>query len=372
MKKRFLLVPLLCALLLCGCARTAEPQSRPQAGPEPLGHMDLQYAEQFSVDYYTDGVSLVTVAGEERYLLVPEGAEPPEITDAMVLRVPMERLYLASSSAMDSFRRLGALDSVRFTGTSAEDWSLPEVVEALAAGDILYAGKYRAPDYELLLSEGCSLALENTMILHSPATREQLEALGIPVIVERSSYETHPLGRMEWIKFYALLVGREAEAEAFFDSRTAALDAILGAEGTGRTVAFFHLNPNGYVNVRRPGDYISKMIALAGGVYVPAETEAADSALSTVNMQLEAFYAGAKDADVLIYNSNIYPMESLAQLIEANEMFADFKAVRAGEVWTTEQDLFQETTAVGAMIADFHAVLTGTAEDGLTYLRKLN
>ncbi len=363
---------LLVALLLCGCAQTAEPQTALPGAAEPAGHMDLQYAEQFAVDYYADGVSLVTIAGEERYLLVPEGAEAPEIADAKVLRVPMESLYLASSSAMDSFRRLGALGSVRFTATAAGDWSLPEVAEAMAAGDILYAGRYRAPDYELLLSEGCALALENTMILHSPATREQLEALGIPVIVERSSYETHPLGRMEWIKFYALLVGREAEAEAFFDSRTAALDAILGAEGTGRTAAFFYLNPNGYVNVRRPGDYISKMIALAGGVYVPAAAGTEDSALSTVNMQLEAFYAGAKDADVLIYNSNIYPVESVAQLVAANELFADFKAVREGEVWTTEQDLFQETTAVGEMIADFHAVLAGTAEDGLTYLRKLN
>ena len=348
-------------MLLTACARQQEV---PRSIAEPVGSMELQYAEQFAVDYYENGVSLVTIAGEERYLLVPDGAAAPEIEGATVLHTPLDHLYLASSGAMDPFRQLDALGAVRFTSTTAADWSLPEVADAMAAGELLYAGKYRAPDYELLLAESCSFAVENTMILHSPATREQLESLGIPTMVERSSYESHPLGRMEWIKLYALLVGKEAEAEAFFDRQTAALDDILGAESTGKTVAFFYLNPNGYD--------LSKMAELAGGVYVPAELEAEDSALSTMNMQLEAFYAGAKDADVLIYNSNIYPMDSLAQLIAASDLFADFRAVQSGEVWATEQNLFQETSAVGGMIADFHTVLTGGAEDALTYLHRLH
>ena len=366
MVRRFL-PALFCVLLLTACAQTAAPSP---GEARPTGSMELQYAEQFTVDYYGDA-ALVTVAGEERYLLVPEGADAPDIPDATVLRTPLDHIYLASSSAMDPFRQLDALASVRFTGTEAADWSLPDVADALDEGEILYAGKYRAPDYELLLAEGCALAIENTMILHSPATREQLESLGIPTMVERSSYESHPLGRMEWIKLYGLLVGRETEAEAFFDAQTASLQDILGAESTGKTAAFFYWNPNGYVNVRRPGDYLSKMVELAGGVYVPAELETGDNALSTANIQLEAFYAGAKDADVLIYNSNIYPMDSIAQLIAANELFADFKAVQSGEVWATEQNLFQETSAVGGMIADFHAVLTGAAADTLTYLHRL-
>ena len=70
---------------------------------------------------------------------------------------------------------------MRFTSTTEADWSLAEVRDAIASERLLYIGKYRAPDYEVLLSEGCPLALENTMIFHNPATKEQLEALGIPV-----------------------------------------------------------------------------------------------------------------------------------------------------------------------------------------------
>jgi iron complex transport system substrate-binding protein len=209
------------------------------------------------------------------------------------------------------------------------------------------------------------------MLLHSPATREQLESLGIPVLIERSSYETHPLGRMEWIKLYALLVGREEEAEAFFERETAALSDVLNAEPTGKRAAFFYVSPNGWITVRRAGDYIPKMIELAGGVYVPSDMGGDETAQSSMNLQPEAFYAGAKDADVLIYNSNIYPVDSVARLVEQNDLFADFKAVREGNVWATEQNVFQQTTAVAAMIADFRAVLTGEGADKLTYLHKL-
>ena len=47
------------------------------------------------------------------------------------------------------------------------------------------------------------------MIYHTPEVKERLEEFGIPVLVERSSYESHPLGRVEWIKLYGVLLGKE-------------------------------------------------------------------------------------------------------------------------------------------------------------------
>ena len=62
----------------------------------------------------------------------------------------------------------------------------------------------------------CDLAIESTMIYHNPEVKEKLEQLGIPVLVERSSYESHPLGRTEWMKLYAVLLGKEEAAETAF------------------------------------------------------------------------------------------------------------------------------------------------------------
>ena len=368
MKAAKLLVFAAAAFLLAGCTQRTEKEDKIVQSTD---RMVLEYAEQFSVDYYGDA-ALVSIAEEACCWLAPEGTEVPDSPEVPVLHPPLDHLYLASSAAMDPFCKLGALEHVRFTGTTAEDWSLQEVTFAMEAKKLLYAGKYRAPDYELLLSEGCSLAVENTMILHSPAVREQLEALGIPVIVERSSYESHPLGRLEWIKLYGLLVGKAPEAEAYFEQQTASLRDILSAAPTGKSLAFFYVSPNGYINVRRPGDYLTRMVELAGGVYVPdGLSEKSGGEGSVMSLQPEAFYAGARDADVLIYNGNIYEVTSLAQLLKMCELLSDFKAVREGNVWVTEQNLFQETSAIGGMIADFHTVLSGTTENRLTYLRRL-
>ena len=212
------------------------------------------------------------------------------------------------------------------------------------------------------------------MIYHSPSIKEQLETLEIPVIVEMSSYEAHPLGRVEWIKFYGVLLGLEEEADAFFRAQTAQLASIKPLEGEARTVAFFHINTVGAAVVRKPGDYVSKMIQMAGGSYVPAELLIEEeNALSTMNLQMEAFYYGAKDADILIYNSTIDGrIDTIEQLLGKSSLLADFKAVQNGDVWCTEQSMFQQSSASAGMIMDLNAIITGTAEsDTLTFLHKL-
>ena len=236
---------------------------------------------------------------------------------------------------------------------------------------MLYAGKYNAPDYELIFSESCDLAVESTMIYHSPEVKEQLERLGVPVLVERSSYESSPLGRMEWLKLYGVLLGKEEEAAAIYQQALDQLQDVMGQENTGKTVAFFYINSNGLVNVRKSGDYVAKMIEMAGGQYI-FQSLGDDNALSTVNMQMETFYAGAKDADCIIYNSTIDgELHTVDELLTKSPLLADFKAVREGNVWCTEQNLFQSTMGLGDMILDIHAVLTQQDPEDLTYLHRL-
>ena len=371
MKKR-LLALLLALLALGGCGQTGEASG--EAEPALTERLELRYADQFAVTVDEAGCALVTIGGEDSFLVVPEGATAPESSDIPVLRAPLQRLYIASSSAMDPFVRLDALDAVRLTGTKRDDWTLPEVQRLMDEGGILYAGKYAAPDYELLLSEGTDLAVENTMIWHSPETKEQLEALGIPVLVERSSYERHPLGRLEWIKLYGLLTGKMKEAEAFFDAQAALAEQVIAQESTGKTAAFFSISTNGAVSVRRPEDYIACSIELAGGRYVPAiPTDGEEGARSTMSMQPESFYAGARDADVLFYNATIGggPAD-VEELLRKGEWLSDFRAVQNGELWCTEADLFQQSSGIAVLIDEMHQILSGTADEtALQYFHRL-
>ena len=338
--------------------------------------LELQYADQFAVDYYEGGYALITIAGGERFLLVPEDKEAPEGLDAdiSVIQKPVQNIYLVATSAMDLFCALDGLDSISLSGTNADGWYIDKAKKAMEDGDIAFAGKYSAPDYELILSKNCDLAIESTMIYHQPEVQEKLEKFGIPVLVEHSSYESHPLGRTEWIKLYGVLLGKEDQAQKLFQEQVDKLKSVEDSENTGKTVAFFYINSMGAANVRKSNDYVSKMIELAGGEYIFHDPAEDDNALSTMNMQMEEFYAKAKDADYIIYNSTIDgELDSIDELLAKSSLLADFKAVKDGNVWCTGQNLFQETMGLATMIEDIHTMLTSDDPklDSLTYMKKL-
>ncbi len=335
--------------------------------------VELKYANQFAMTKY-NGCTLIDIKDGDRYLVVDVGGTVPEGIgdDVVVLKKPLDKTYLVSTSVMDLLRECDCLDSICLSGTKEEDWAIEEAADLMHDGKISYAGKYSAPDYELILSKDCNLAIENTMIFHTPEVKEKLEALGIPVLVERSSYEEHPLGRLEWIKLYGVLYDREDVADTFYDMQLSSVESILEEADTGKSVAFFYVTTNGSVNVRKPNDYIARMIDLAGGEYVlknviPEE----ENALSTMNMQMEEFYLNAKDADVIVYNSTIMgEIGSISELIDIDDVFTDFTAVKSGNVYCTSEDFFQKSTGVTDFTCDLHSVLTGN-DSSLRYLKRL-
>ncbi|MDE7312955.1 MAG: ABC transporter substrate-binding protein [Eubacterium sp.] len=373
--KTFLLC-LLVLLRVCGCGSPAMEVQSEAAGGAP-GYeglvyersLELQYARNFTVDYYEGGYTMLTTTMDgTRLLVVPEGKKSPVREDGgekvKVLYRPARDIYLVASSAMDMFCALDGIDAITFSGQREDGWYIEAAREAMQNGELLYAGKYNKPDYELIVSGHCTLAIENRMISHAPEVAEKLESFGIPVVTEYSSYEEHPLGRVEWIKFYGALLGKEEEAENIFKEQTAILDEVAAAgdpsmpEEAGKTVAFFFVTSGGMIQVRQSSDYVPKMIELAGGAYIFENLGDAQTKRSTVNMQAEEFYAGAKDADFLIYNSAIDGgVSDIGELLDKCPLLADFKAVHNGNVWCTTNDLYQQSLSIGYLIGDIHTML---------------
>ena len=223
----------LAAAMITAVPVSAAQSSSVDAAPEIPGlnctsQMDLKYAECFDVYYYEEGYELLDIHENGQYLLVPEGGEIPEglDKDITVLQKPFDHIYLVASAVMSLFDSLDALDHIRFSGTDVSGWYIENAARAMEEGKILFAGKYSEPDYELLIGEECDLAVQSTMVLHSPKIKDMLEDLNIPVFVDYSSYESHPLGRTEWIKLYGCLVDKEQEATDFFDKQSEIVEEL--------------------------------------------------------------------------------------------------------------------------------------------------
>ena len=134
---------------------------------------------------------------------------------------------------------------------------------------------------------------------------------------------------------------------------------------------FFYITSSGSIVTRKSGDYITKMITIAGGKNV-FDFIGEDNASSSVTMEPEKFCVYAKDADVIIYNSTIGgELEGIGDLTAKSGFLNEFKAVRNGNVWCMKGSAYQEVMRMGEILGDLHTIFfDGDAE--LKYLYKLS
>ena len=344
---------------------------------QPSSQMDLQYAQEFTVDYYENGCKLVCTATSERYLIAPEGFDQSQLEtlpeDVQTIVQPAENVYLAATNAPCLFDALGITDRVGMLSMTEKDCSVESFKQALGKGTMQFGGKYNAPDYELIVDKGCKLAIESTMINHNPEVKEKLEELGITVLTELSSYEPQALGRLEWIKLYGAIFDKEDQANAAFDEQARICQEASQNKTESPTVAFFYINSNGSAVTRMPGDYIAQMIGIAGGEYIFNGLGESEGANSTVTLEMESFFAQARDADVIIYNATIDGgVESLNELVSKNPLLGEFKAVKYYNVWCTDADMYQQMISTGEIVDEMNRIFAGTAEDDMEFFKKLD
>lgn len=339
-----------------------------------------------------------------------------DVLKLTVLQQPLTTTYVAASAVMAPLCDLGAVSQIRFSGLREEGWYVDEARAAMKAGSMFFAGRYSEPDYETLLREGCDLALESTMIYRSPEVIEKLNALGIPVYIDYSSYEPHVLGRLEWIRVYGALFGHEEKAQQWYASERDRIRAIQkdaetssgeasqsgksteksetktsrnskneassigtsrGSAGTDTTadlrptVVYFYVNSSGQIQVRQPHDYIPELLELAGARYlVPDMSGLSGSRKSNVTVSLEDFYSSCRDADYLIYSATLdRPLSSIRELLGKNALFADFKAVKEGHVYTTDKDFYQLSDRMADFAEDVRRMLQGQGD--MHFLKKV-
>lgn len=402
-------------------------------------------AEYFRLSIYEDASGatyqlLETAGGLRRYLIVPADAQVPDqknghftaraseansankekkgdALELTVLQQPLTTTYVAASAVMAPLCDLGAVRQIRFSGLREEGWYVDEARAAMKEGTMLFAGKYSEPDYETLLREGCDLAMESTMIYRSPEVTEKLNALGIPVYIDYSSYEPHVLGRLEWVRVYGALFGHEEKAQQWYqterdriraiqkdaekasvgaaqigksteksgtktsvDSKNKTSSTKTGSESAGPdatadqrpTVVYFYVNASGQIQVRQPNDYIPELLELAGARYLtPDMSGLSGSRKSNVTVSLEDFYSSCKDADYLIYSATLdRPLSSIQELLGKNALFADFKAVQESHVYTTDKDFYQLSDRMADFAEDVSRMLQG--QDDMHFLKQVS
>lgn len=363
-------------LLLFSCGNGGRTASSLPEGGDTL---ELKYAENLEIVTYPD-YRLVklrnpwdTLKTLHTYILLDRDApQPARLPQGTVVRVPLQQSVVYSSVHCSLLDELGVLQAIR--GVCDLSYiQLPCIQEGHRAGRIADLGDSMNPDIEKIIE------LRPDAILLSPFENSggygRLDKLGIPLVECADYMETSPLGRAEWMRFYGLLFGREAEADSLFCAVERRYRELAGGveRASRRPRVFSELKSGAAWYVPGGRSTMGRLYADAGGDYVFAYVDGSGS----VPLSFETVYDKAGEADIWLIKYNATTDRTYRDLRLDYAPYAGFKAFRERQVYgcnTAERPFYEETPfhperLLEDLVKIFHP--DAAERDSLRYFRKL-
>lgn len=259
-----------------------------------------------------------------RYIMVDKNATlPSELPEGIIVRTPVSRVICYTSVDIGAMNTLGALD--KLVGVCDADYIVSlEVKEALKNGEVKNLGTYNKPNMEQVLASDADL------IIVSPFEGKDyglVAQLGVPIAECASYLERSPLGRSEWIKFYAEFTADMSSANKLYAEIR---------ENYMNTVSYIahnaHTKPSilpdkryGQVwYVASGGSYAAQLYKDAGASYAWAD----DTSVATIALSFEEVYATCHDADVWVFTYAQPNDMNLTDLKREYDSYALFSAYK--------------------------------------------
>jgi len=324
-KKIFLFVSALAVLAAYSCTGGSTADVFSEGDTIPLKYAQnitmVRYGEMVKVELsnpWGKGLLATYVLTPDRSLSSPSGREGKPW---VYVPVPLRKALVFTAVHCGLICELGMEDCI---GGVCER----QYIHCLTH-EVVDCGNGMSPNQERIIQ------LHPDAMLVSPfesnTGHDKLGQLGIPVIECAEYMEPTALGRAEWMKFYGLLLGREAEANALFEALEARYDSLRTLAGQV-SVRPRILSETPYGNVwYQPGTHstIGQIYADAGAQTAFPDYEQSGS----VPLSSEQVYAGAHDADIWLVRYDASVPKTLAELAAEAEVFSRFDAFRNGQVW---------------------------------------
>ena len=327
-------------LLMClyGCKNSENSEHKQSVRFLAHSGQGISYAKGFELYKTSDGITVITVhspwPGADKnftYALVPKERLADLLIDSSqfdaVIPVPVENLVVTSTTHIPALEALEVAD--RLSGFPGTDYiSSAYTRERVSMGQVKELGNNEMMNTEMILRldpelvVGFSISSENK-------TYETLKRSGIPVVYNGDWTEQTPLGKAEWIKFFAPFFQMEKKAEILFDSITRSYEQakILAQNATTRPSV---MSGALYKDVwYAPGgnSWAAQFIQDANAHYLWADTEDTGS----LSLSLESVLEKANQADFWVSPSQF---TSYSELERANAHYLQFKPFQRKKVYT--------------------------------------
>ena len=331
MKEKMMTFCAICAAVLVCCSCR---QHTPSGGSSDVSADSVngpRYAKGYTVKTLPDGVRLVDVADPQKdkdrmpatyhFALVPKNVKATLPEGYTEVRVTIDRTIVMTMLQLSNFTALNAHDVVKgITGT--KNLFNKDILRRVKEGDIVKIGMEGDFDPELIL------AANPQVIFISPFKRggyDVIQETGITLIPHLGYKELDPLGQAEWIKYVAMFIGKEKEADKLFaeiEQRYLELKQKVAATKERPTVFSGEMHGGNWYAVGGK-NHLAQIFRDAGAEYVMK-----DNNTGGVPIEYEKMYATAANADYWrILNSfpGDFSYDALKASEPRNALFKAFK-----------------------------------------------
>lgn len=275
-----------------------------------------------------------------RYILVRRDREMPEnLPDGTLIRTPLDKVVAYSSVHCGIMEALG-LDKELVGVCESRYVDLDFVKDGLKNGTIFDLGEAASPNVERIMD------ISPDAIIASPLGNKgygRIDKIGIPLIEAVDYMEVTPLGRAEWIRFYALFFCKEQVADSLFKS------TVDNYEGVRQIVRNIKNKPTVLSETRTgsvwyiPGgkSYMANLFADAGADYLWKDLQS----LGTVPLPFESVLEKGQNADVWVMKYNKPQDMSYKDLANEYSGYENFRAFKNRAIFaanTSEVSYYEE------------------------------
>ncbi|MGB5941483.1 MAG: ABC transporter substrate-binding protein [Leeuwenhoekiella sp.] len=308
-------------------------QEKKQKVSTAINLESIKYAEGFAIaDYGNFKIIEVTQPWPEaektyRYALLPEGNELPDSLniDAKIT-VPVQSIVVTSTTHIPSLEMLGVENTL--TGFPNLDYiSSEKTRQRIANGHIKELGQNESINTE-------TTVLLNPDVIVSFGVAGQNKSLdgiarsGIPVVYNGDWVEQNPLGKAEWIKFFAAFYNKQKQADSIFkviENQYLETQKIAATAANSPTVLSGALFKDVWYAPK--GDsWSARLIADANGDYLYSDIPGTGSR----SLSLETVLNDALDAAYWIAPNAFTTLEEMRG---SNSVYAKFKAFQDKKVY---------------------------------------
>lgn len=298
----------------------------------------IHHAQGFTLEKLESGLTIIKITSpwpnaeaEFRYALIPRDKMAVMTLNKdeynAIIAVPVERMVVTSTTHIAALEALGVLDKlVGFPDTKYI--SSRDARKLIDEGEIKELGNNESINTEMVIEMNPEV-LVGFGIDNQNKAYETLVRSNIPVVYNGDWTEQTPLGKAEWIKFFAPFFGLESDAENIFEEIESSYEATkamaLKAESKPTILSGALYKDVWYL----PGgnSWAAKFLSDANVDYLWKETTETGS----LSLSIESVLSKGQKADFWISPSQFTSYQSIK---DANQHYLQFKAFKKKRVYT--------------------------------------